>query len=736
MSNSLVLVESPTKAKTILKMLGAEYRVMASLGHIKDLPSDKLGVDESNFDAQYVIVKGREKTVKEIRSAAKQAERVFIATDPDREGEAIGWHLAEEIQVVPDQIFRVLFHELTGSAVESAMGKPGRLDERKFDAQQARRILDRLVGYKISPLLWRKVRNGLSAGRVQSVALRLVCEREKEILAFVPSEYWSIRAQLAGNTPPPFKAQLSKIEGRKAEIKNEKDAKALVSEGKRASFRVREVNQKEKRRHPVPPFTTSKLQQEANRKLRFSPQKTMAVAQQLYEGIEIGQQGAVGLITYMRTDSVRVSRESVDQARNWVERRYGPQFLPTRPNQYKNRASAQDAHEAIRPTSPSADPESLRPHLTKDQWELYSLIWRRFLASQMSPEVLEVTAADIEAGRLLFRATGTVKKFPGFSILYSEGRDEKSSSKGEEGEDEEGEGVLPPLTVGEALEVLKIEPRQHFTQPPPRFTEASLVKELEEKEIGRPSTYASILSTIQDREYVVKEKGHFRPTDLGMVVTDLLVANFPEILDAKFTAAMEKQLDAVEEGNMAGKELLQGFYRQFRETLDRASSEMKTIKAISLPSTEVCEKCGKPMMIKWGRYGKFLACSGYPSCKNSVKLKEDQQKPSQLSVPELAGEKCEQCGNEMVIREGRFGRYLACRGYPTCKNTKSLKLNIRCPREGCEGHLVEKRSRRGRVFYGCSEYPKCNYTAWQIQQAGDSGSGSQTVSPVKGKDSH
>ena len=719
MSKFLVVVESPTKAKTIVKMLGPDYKVMASLGHIKDLPTGKLGVDETNFEPHYVTVKGREKTLTEIKGAAKRAERIFIATDPDREGEAIGWHLAREMKDLQDRVIRVLFHEITPSAVKVAMERSGPLDERKVDAQQTRRILDRLVGYKISPLLWRKVKAGLSAGRVQSVALRLICEREREIQAFVPSEYWTIDALLSGLNPPPFKAQLHKIGGEKPGIKNQEGARALVGEMTGKTFRVKEVRKREKKRHPVPPFTTSKLQQEANRKLRFSAKKTMAVAQQLYEGIEIGEEGAVGLITYMRTDSVRVSSGSIQEVRSLVEKRYGAPFLPLRPNAYRNRSSAQDAHEAVRPTSVFRTPESLKSYLGKDQLSLYSLVWNRFVASQMSPEVAEVTVADIEADKFLFRATGTVRKFAGFSILYAEGRDETSPPS--EGEEEEGkEGALPSLTPGEELSVLAIDPEQHFTQPPPRFTEASLVKELEEQEIGRPSTYAAILSTIQERTYVFKEKGHFRPTDLGMIVTDLLVANFPQILDVRFTADMEKKLDQVEEGNIPGKEILKGFYGDFQEALLRATSEMKSIRTISLPTSEVCKLCGKPMVIKWGRYGKFLACSGYPDCKYTIKLKEDQQGPLPAPSKEPSGEICEKCGKEMVIREGRFGRYLACQGYPSCKNTKPLVLNIKCPREGCEGYLVEKRTRKGRIFYGCSKYPDCKYTSWVRPQTPDS----------------
>lgn len=720
MSKYLVVVESPTKAKTIDKMLGSDYKVMASLGHIKDLPTGKLGVDETNFEPDYVTVKGREKILTEIKGAAKKAERVFIATDPDREGEAIGWHLAREMKDLQDRVFRVLFHEITPSAVKVAMERSGRLDERKVDAQQTRRILDRLVGYKISPLLWRKVKAGLSAGRVQSVALRLICEREREIQAFLPSEYWTIDALLSGINPPPFKTQLHKVGGERPEIKNQEEARALAEEMNGKTFRVKEMKKREKKRYPVPPFTTSKLQQEANRKLRFSAKKTMAVAQQLYEGIEVGEEGAVGLITYMRTDSARVSSGSIQEVRGLVEKRYGAQFLPARPNAYRNRSSAQDAHEAVRPTLVSRSPESLKPYLSKDQLSLYSLIWNRFVASQMNPEISEVTTADIEAGRFLFRATGTVRKFAGFSILYAEGRDETAPpSEGEE--EEEKEGALPPLAAGEELSVLAIDPEQHFTQPPPRFTEASLVKELEEREIGRPSTYVAILSTIQERKYVFKEKGHFRPTDLGLIVTDLLVANFPQILDVRFTAGMEKQLDEVEEGNIPGKEILKGFYEPFQEALLRATSEMKSIRTMSLPTSEVCKLCGKPMVIRWGRYGKFLACSGYPDCKHTIKLKEDQQGPLVAPAGEPSGEICEKCGKEMVIREGRFGRYLACQGYPSCKNTKPLVLNSKCQREGCEGYLVEKRTRKGRIFYGCNKYPDCKYTSWVRPQAPDSG---------------
>ncbi|MDH7500625.1 MAG: type I DNA topoisomerase [candidate division NC10 bacterium] len=714
MSN-LVVVESPSKARTIHKILGSEYKVLASLGHLKDLPPDRLGVDEDSLEPDYVTVKGREKALREIRTAAKEAEKVFIATDPDREGEAIGWHLANEIKDRKDRIFRVLFHEITRKAVKEAMDRPGRLDERKVDAQQARRILDRLVGYKISPLLWRKAKAGLSAGRVQSVALRLICDREKEILAFSPSEYWTIEAQFIGKVPPPFPAKLIRIEGRKPEIPNEKEAQALLAELAGLPFAVKEVSRKEKRRHPVPPFTTSKLQQEAYRKLRFSSKRTMAVAQQLYEGIEIGEEGPTGLITYMRTDSVRVSMDSIQEARTWIDKRYGPEFLPAQPHWYKNVAGAQDAHEAIRPTSPSRDPESLRAHLNRDQLALYRLIWNRFLASQMNPEIREVTVVDIEGGRFLFRAIGTLRKFPGFSILYAEGKDEAPSSEraGEEEEEEEKEGVLPPLAVGERCSAREMRPEQHFTQPPPRFTEASLVKELEEKGIGRPSTYSVILSTLQERDYVFRERGHFRPTDLGMIITDLLVENFPKILDVQFTADMEKQLDEVEEGKDTGKRLVEKFYGEFREVLQRATSEMKSIRTLSLPTSETCEKCGKPMVIKWGRFGKFMACSGFPSCKNTIKLKEEEQGRARPSLPEASGEVCEKCGSPMVVREGRFGRYLGCQGFPSCKNTKPLVLNVKCPQDGCGGFLVEKRTRKGRTFYGCSRYPECRFTSWQ-----------------------
>jgi len=713
----LVVVESPAKAHTINQMLGPEYKVMATLGHLKDLPPERLGIDENTLTPEYVIIKGREKFLRQIKGAAHQAEKVFIATDPDREGEAIGWHLAQEIGENGDRIYRVLFHEITRAAVREAMEKPTRLDQKKVDAQQARRVLDRLVGYKVSPLLWRKVKSGLSAGRVQSVALRLICDRENEIQSFVPAEYWTIYARLEGDSPPPFRARLIRIEGRKAEIGDQKEAQSLAAELAPATFLVRAVSRKEKRRNPVPPFTTSKLQQEAYRKLGFSSRKTMMLAQQLYEGIAIGEEGPVGLITYMRTDSVRVSTEAIREARSLIESRYGPQFLPPQPNLYRNRARAQDAHEAIRPTSPSRDPETVRPYLTKDQWALYNLIWNRFVASQMVPELWEVTSADIEAGRFLLRATGSVRKFPGFSVLYSEGKDETPTPPEAGEEAEEKEGVLPPLSAGERLSCLAIEPEQHFTQPPPRFTEASLVKELEEREIGRPSTYAVILSILQDRDYIVREKGHFRPTHLGMVTAKLLVDHFPTILDPKFTAEMEKQLDKVEEGKVRGREVVQDFYRHFREALERASSDMQSIRSIQLESNEVCERCGRPMVIRWGRYGKFLACTGYPSCSYTVKLKEDEITAQRPKEAEESEEVCEKCGRRMVVREGRFGRYLACPGYPSCKNTRPLTLNIRCPRDGCEGWIVERRTKKGKVFYGCSRYPECRFTAWERPQA-------------------
>ena len=700
MKKALVIVESPAKARTINKYLGKDFAVMASVGHIKDLPKSKLGVDiEDDFRPHYETIKGKGKIIAELKKASKDAEAIYLGPDPDREGEAIAWHIQEVLNGRKNKkIYRVLFNEITPKGIKEAIAHPTSVDMHKVEAQQARRILDRLVGYQVSPLLWEKVRRGLSAGRVQSVAVRLICEREREIERFVPREYWSITAEFED-----FKAKLHKKNNKKIEVSTEKEALDVVEALKGAEFRVRDVERKERKRNPLPPFITSTLQQEASRKLSFSAKKTMMIAQQLYEGVELGKEGPVGLITYMRTDSPRIAKEALEAARGFIKENYGTDYLPPKPNVYRGKKGAQEAHEAIRPTDLRYTPDYVKQYLAKDQWRLYELVWKRFIASQMSPAILDQTSVSITAGEYLFQATGTVMKFPGFVAVYEEGKDEET----------EKEEKLPPLEAGEVLVVKAIVPRQHFTQPPPRFTEATLVKEREEKGIGRPSTYASIMSTIQEREYVVKEKGRLRPTELGFLVTDLLVKSFPEILDVKFTAHMEEEFDMIEEGRMPWLGVMKEFYGPFRESLERAKEEMKSVKGEAEPTDIECQKCGRMMVIKWGRKGKFLACSGYPECKNTCDFTVDES--GRIKVVEKVvetGERCPECGQPMVVKSGRYGRFLACSDYPNCKTTKPFSTGVPCP-EGCGGELVERRTKRGRVFYGCSNYPSCTYATWE-----------------------
>ena len=705
---SLVIVESPAKAKTINKFLGKSFIVKASVGHVKDLPKKELGVDvEKNFRPKYVTIQGKGKILGEIKKAAKESDSVYLGQDPDREGEAIAWHIAEELDGNNKKVYRVLFNEITQKAVLEAIKNPGRIDHNKVDAQQARRIMDRLVGYLISPILWKKVRRGLSAGRVQSVAVRLVVDREKEIKAFIPQEYWSLTAHLEGKNPPLFTAKLREKDGRKAELKNKEETEKILKALDRETFSVKSIERKEKKRYPVPPFTTSTLQQEAVRKLRFSAKKTMLIAQQLYEGLDIGPEGAQGLITYMRTDSVRVSKESQEEAKDYISKKFGKDYIPQKPPAYKSRKSAQEAHEAIRPTSVVREPEKLKNFLTKDQLNLYRLIWNRFVASQMNPAVLDQTTVDIKAGGYTFRATGSTLKFPGFTALYTEGMDEDIKSEGSSGEEER---PIPELKVGETLNLIKLEPKQHFTQPPPRYSEATLVKELEEKGIGRPSTYAAILSTIQERDYVKKVESRFHPTELGLFVNDLLVDNFPDLLDLQFTARMEEELDRIEDGGIKWVQALKDFYGPFHTDLEKAKKGMRDVKTKGIPTdTDIfCEKCGKKMVIKWGRNGQFLACSGYPECKNTKPLKsEDSDIGAQVS-----GEVCENCGSPMVIKTGRYGKFLACSRYPECKTTKPLSTGVRCPEKGCIGTFIERRTKRGRIFFSCSQYPKCKFAIW------------------------
>ncbi|MBI5970936.1 MAG: type I DNA topoisomerase [Deltaproteobacteria bacterium] len=712
-AKSLVIVESPAKTKTINKFLGSKFTVMASIGHVKDLPKSNLGIDiENGFAPQYVVIKEKAKTIKELKKAGKSADKIYLATDPDREGEAIAWHVADEIDAKREKTFRVLFNEITEKAVTSAIAHPTVLDKDKFDAQQARRVLDRLVGYQVSPILWDKVRRGLSAGRVQSVAVRLICDRERAILAFVPKEYWSIIAELTGGASGSvFTAKLSKKAGKKLEIGNVNEAAAILKDLEGARFRVSEVETRQTKRNPAPPFTTSKLQQEASRKLGFTAKKTMMLAQQLYEGVEIGAEGPVGLISYMRTDSTRISSEAIVAARSFIETKFGKEYLPASPVVYKTKKKAQDAHEAIRPTYFKHDSDSVNKYLSKDQARLYQIIWNRFIACQMSPAIIDQTRVQIEANDYTFNASGSVIKFQGFMAVYVEGKDME----------EEEEGRLPVIKKDDVLDMKTLTPCQHFTQPLPRFTEATLVKELEENGIGRPSTYAAIISTIQDREYVVKDKTQLKPTELGFLVTDLLVGNFPKILDVEFTAHLEEELDLVEEGKMKWVDALTEFYGPFKESLEKAKKDMKNVKTDTVSTDISCEKCGNPMVIKWGRKGKFLACTGYPECKNTKDFTTDGggNVVPQERVVETTDAVCPKCGSQMAIKSGRFGRFLACTKYPECKSTMPYSTNIPCP-ECSEGKLVERRTKKGgRVFFGCSTYPKCSYAAWKLPKAGE-----------------
>ncbi len=692
---SLIIVESPTKVKTLGKFLRGEYDIKASVGHVKDLPKDKLGVDvKQGFKPQYKVISGKEKVLRELKAAAERALAIYLAPDPDREGEAIAWHIMQELRKVhKGEIFRINFNEITPRAVAHAIESPGSIDTRKVDAQQTRRILDRLVGYKLSPLLWDKVRRGLSAGRVQSVALRLVVEREREIEAFRPREYWTLTASLEAESPPPFEAKLHEVDGERAELSKEEEARSVMEELEGAPFRVERVEQKRRRRHPVPPFITSTLQQEASRKLAFSARKTMRLAQGLYEGVELGPEGTVGLITYMRTDSVRTAPEALSALRGYIREHFGDEYLPSAPNRFRSRKGAQEAHEAIRPTELKWEPEAIASYLSPDQLSLYRLIWNRFLASQMPPALYDQTTADIKAARFLFRATGSVLIFPGFTRLYVEGSEE---AEGENG------GPLPPLSEGQLLTLRELLPKQHFTQPPPRYSEASLVKALEEKGIGRPSTYAAILSTLQDRHYVGLKKKRFHPTELGCLVSELLVKSFPDLLNVEFTAQMEGQLDAIEEGNGEIQETLRDFYSKFSQDLERAQVEMKDVKRSVERTNEKCPNCGEELLIRWGRYGKFVACSGYPSCNYTRPLADE------VEVKEDA-EPCERCGSPMVERSGRRGRFLACSAYPQCKNTRPLGPKLPCPAEDCTGLILLRRSKAGRRFWGCSRYPECTY---------------------------
>ena len=814
MARSLVIVESPAKAKTINKFLGKGFVVKASMGHVRDLPKKTLGVDEKDFTPTYVALPEKKKTLTELRKAAKDAGAIFLAADPDREGEAICWHLKEELSKDTDVEFsRVLFNEITKKAILAAFENPRKIDAHKVDAQQARRILDRFVGYKISPLLWDKVRRGLSAGRVQSVALRIIVEREREVKAFVPREYWSLTAGLWGGESPQFSAKLFAKDGKKIEVVSRdemtralgelgwdvadakpagEDTTALILEVKPAGanpvpFRVAKLQSQEKKKNPPPPFITSKLQQDAARQLGFPVAKTMRLAQGLYEGRELGDAGTVGLITYMRTDSTRTSEEALDAVRSYIADTYGKASLPKEVRRFKVGKAAQEAHEAIRPTLLEFPPDSVQAFLGRDEFRLYQLIWNRFVASQMETALFDTTRADIEAGVYTFRATGSILKFPGWLAVYHEGKDEDAPADdarpadAETGDDEDRR--LPQLKEGQALDLKSLLPRQHFTAPPPRFSEATLVKELEDNGIGRPSTYAAIIATIMDRNYAEKDKSRFFPTELGILVNDLIVGSFGDIVDVGYTARMEEELDAIEEGRLNWVDALREFQTKFEADLTRAKTEMRDVKREAIPTDQVCDKCGKPMVLKWGRFGQFLACSGYPECKTTREIgtvsSAEPGPGDDLAMPaaaktakvkaaapdpiETEAEPCQKCGRPMVLKRGRFGAFLACSGYPECKTTRKIvvdkegkaaakvdvlldepcpkcgnKLAIKhgrfgeftacsdypkcryikmketgvpCPECG-KGQIVERKSKRAKVFYGCDRYPECTFVLW------------------------
>ncbi len=717
MSKPLVVVESPTKVRTIKKYLGNDYNVAATVGHIKDLPSKDLGIDiENDFAPQYKTIPGKTKVLSQLKSAAGDAKDIYLAPDPDREGEAIAWHTSEVLKKKGRNFHRVLFHELTKKAILEAMTNARDMDRDKYEAQQTRRILDRLVGYQISPLLWRKVKGGLSAGRVQSVAVRIICDRERAIQAFTPVEYWSITANLKGMVPPAFKAKLVRKNGEKIEIPDEASARAILKDLESAQFVVDKVIKRTTRRNPLPPFITSKLQQESIQKLRFSAKKTMMVAQQLYEGIDLGPGEPVGLITYMRTDSTRIADEAAQEALALINQRFGKAYAIDRPRFFKNKNKAQDAHEAIRPTSVHQTPDQVKRYLSKDQLALYTMIWQRFVASQMAQALIDQKTLSIATGDYTFTASGSSVKFPGFLAVYRSADDEAESNKKSQ--------PLPELAEKSLLELLGIDPKQHFTQPPPRFSEASLVKELEENGIGRPSTYAAILSTIRGKGYVELINRYFKPTELGFIVNDLLIASFPEILDVEFTARLETDLDRVEQSEVEALTILNQFYGPFSRKLAEAGESMLSVKGVGMPTDLSCPLCQKnPLRIKMGKNGHFLACSGYPECTYSSDYERDEKgiiapvAPVQQS--EATDKVCELCSKPMVVKRGRYGDFLACTGYPECKHTQSLNggsnakpTGVACPEKECDGEIVEKSSKRGKIFYGCNQYPKCSFASW------------------------
>jgi DNA topoisomerase-1 len=712
MGKSLLIVESPTKVNTLKKIVGKDFIIKASVGHLKDLPKKKLGVDVDNdFAPEYITIRGKGKILQELKTAAKKCDMIYLAPDPDREGEAIAHHIGNEVaRFTKGKIVRVTFNEITKKAVLEAIKNPTELNNNRVNAQQARRILDRLVGYKISPILWKKVHRGLSAGRVQSVALRIVCEREREILAFEPREYWSITLELEGSEKPQFQAKLFKIDGDKAEVANKAEADEILKGLEGAKPVLEDIVKKERKRNPSAPFITSTLQQEASRKLNFSPKKTMMLAQRLYEGIAMGRKGTVGLITYMRTDSVKLSDQALEEVRAFIPDRYGKEFLPGTPNLYKSKKSAQEAHEAIRPTDVLLEPSTIKESLEKDMFRLYQLIWSRFVSCQMVPAVLDTTQFDIKTGKFLFRSNGSILKFAGFMKVYVESQDdEKGDAVQSSGKADDR--LLPALKKGEELKVQEVLPEQHFTQPPARFSEAMLVKELEDKGVGRPSTYAATISVIKDRDYIQNVDRRLQPVELGFMINDLLVENFPDIMTTEFTSKMEEQLDDIEAGKLEWVDALRSFYTPFKADLEKAEEKMKDFKAQVEETDEVCEKCDQPMIIKWGRFGKFMACTGYPECKNTKDLGGKGDSVDGAKDDEVEGN-CDKCDSPLIMKRGRFGKFIACSNYPECKFTKAIGLGITCPEEACEGEIAARRSKKGRTFYGCTKYPDCKFTSW------------------------
>ena len=705
---SLLIVESPTKVKTLKKFVGRDFVIMASVGHLKDLPKSKLGVDvDNNFSPEYITIRGKGKILSDLKKEAKKANDIYLAPDPDREGEAIAYHIGNEVaKHTEGKIYRVMFNEITKSAVKEAIKNPTEVNINRFYAQQARRILDRLVGYKISPLLWKKVQPGLSAGRVQSVALRIVCDRENEIKAFKSEEYWTITLDVEGQVKPKFQSKLFKIDGNKAEIANQEGADEVVKNLKNAEFILDGLVKKERKRNPVAPFITSTLQQEASRKLNFSPKKTMMIAQRLYEGLPVGSRGTVGLITYMRTDSTKFSVEATEAIRDYIVNRYGVKFCPKEPNVYKSKKSAQEAHEAIRPTDVSIVPSEIKEYLEKDMFRLYELIWARSVSCQMVPAILDTTTFDIKAGQYLFRSNGSIVKFSGFMQVYVESGDDEAAEK----DIKPGDKILPELSKGEKLKLLEIDPEQHFTQPPARFSEAMLVKKLEEEGVGRPSTYAAIISVIKDRAYVESEERRLAPTKLGYLVSDLLLEHFPKFMTTKFTADMESQLDQIEFGETEWVKTLQSFYTPFKLNLDEAEKKIGDSEVEE--TDEVCDKCSQPMIVKWGRFGKFMACSGYPDCKNTKQISKEGSDGKAVSESTAVEGTCEKCQSSLVLKVGRFGKFIACSNYPDCKFTKPIDLGIKCPKDDCKGKIAARRSKKGRMFYGCTAYPNCDFVSW------------------------